>query len=540
MKLLEWLQTDGSCRFPTTTSTGSGYTYVLRNVRMALSGSSLANRSILTTGTTSSASSYLKLSSNSSNRWLATAGSTVQFTCTDPSGYLEAEKIVMSDEGIAVDDLLVSKFSKVIPSGYTLHIFGAKAASLTTSMAASGTRLGALEVYNSSGTLTANWVAARDNSDVLCFYNTVNQSYIYNAESGTLTAGPEVSEPLTGTVIEGKMYRGSIEVEKEYGGSTEIMKQYDGSVNTFRRKVFSPVLFPNPGTLTFEGTDTAKTVEVSCNSNWSVSTTSSWLTVQRDGNTLTVTPSDNTSTTYPRTGRITLTATDGTYTDTRIIPVLQGKGVTSGSVTLVDYIHRADSLVSIDTGSNERNYIDTGITVKGDTSFNVQAHIPNGGKYTYHNGTLLVGYTIPNTNTIYALSSYYKSGNGWQYFQFKFGDKSCNHEYAHTSSVGINITCGNIYSSNTSNFYMTNNLNTVGSSVWTTSTARPSSITNQNATIKVDVCSWWFNSLKIWEGDIMVFDGHAALDPNNVPCIYDSITGRCLTNPALSLTYEQL
>lgn len=215
------------------------------------------------------------------------------------------------------------------------------------------------------------------------------------------------------------------------------------------------------------------------------------------------------------TGKIRLGGADvsAIYLGTSLLYPPSGPTPPTPTPTLVDYVHTS-------TASLTANYINTGIYPTTDTVFRI-VFKPN-----QKMGNCIVGYDFTGApdsqkstptgassdNTDYRLINY--STNNKMHLDF---NNSRIEKTMSTDSDGyIDITCGNNY--------ITDDI----SQSTQTGTTQSSMATN-NVPIYLNVSSDLdFSSLEIWQNNVKVYDGHAAVN-NGTYGVYDSVGGTFTT-----------
>lgn len=284
---------------------------------------------------------------------------------------------------------------------------------------------------------------------------------------------------------------GDQEVELTYMGEEIVYQKGDGSGISMKGKAKV-------------GTKSGSTYNLKITSSepWtlSVDTAVTWLNFsQLTGDTgetiVTITATEDNQTGDYRATTITATTTNYSATCE----------VTQIAVIYVDYIHETTLT------SETKHFIDTLVMHTTGTSFRVK------GVVKYSNGNVIVGY-LTDDSSDYRLfwagrNPYYDINNT------RLGPYSNMAE-----NTKVDFYCYN--------YGFSLNGNTLGTGQTQTSITAPE-------TIKVDIGSWWLNSLEIWDGETKVFDGHAAVE-DNVIGLYDSITESMFTTSAYTLTYENV
>lgn len=290
---------------------------------------------------------------------------------------------------------------------------------------------------------------------------------------------------------------GNDEVEVIYMGEEIVYQKGDGSGISMRSKV-------NVG----KNSGSTYDLKITSSEPWtlSVDTAVTWLNFsQLTGDTgqtiVTITATEENQTGIYRS--TTITATTANYSATC--------EVTQIAVIFVDYIHET----TLKTNTDTADMIDTNIIATTATTFRVKAM----GK-GYSNYYISVGYKTNDTEDyrLFCTSTLYFDINSERIISENWGGVY--------DGRYIDLTCRNysVSSGNSQTPFMTGNTQTA--------ITRPE-------TIKVDIGSWWLQSLEIWDGETKVFDGHAAVE-DNVIGLYDSITESMFTNSAYTLTTEDI
>lgn len=100
-------------------------------------------------------------------------------------------------------------------------------------------------------------------------------------------------------------------LNKEYLETNNVKKMYYNGREVFRRVSFTPTLLISTHNLVFANTGGTDTVGVSANTNWSVSTSASWLTITTASTGFSVTATNYSSGETERYSTITVSATNG-------------------------------------------------------------------------------------------------------------------------------------------------------------------------------------------------------------------------------------
>lgn len=294
---------------------------------------------------------------------------------------------------------------------------------------------------------------------------------------------------------------GADEVETFYIGNEQVEVIYMGEEVVYQAGEFIGLKMKSDVAIQM-GSGSTYDLKIKSSEPWtlSVDTAVTWLEFsQLTGGTgetiVTITATEDNQTGDNRA--TTITATTANYSATCVI--------TQSAVIYVDYIHETTLT------ANTKHFIDTLVMHTTGTSFRVK------GIVKYGNGEVIVGYQTSD-NSDYRLfwtdrKPYYdinsrRLENYPQMPQDSFVDFYCY------------------------NYGFSLNGNTLGTGQTQTSITAPE-------TIKVDVGSWWLQSLEIWDGETKVFDGHAAVE-DNVIGLYDSITESMFTNSSYTLTTEDI
>lgn len=291
---------------------------------------------------------------------------------------------------------------------------------------------------------------------------------------------------------------GSTNIVKQQRGDDNVKKMYMGNDLVYQKFAFSPKLSISVDSMEFKYSgDTAQTVTVNSNTNWNYTTDVNWLTLTKDGNTLSVLPDDYTSELENRTATITITSDNGDIVKTKTISVIQKKVSTWEPV---DYVY-----------TSSEAYVDTTIRPTTNTKFTVKL------KQTGRNGGGTVGYFMSNTpitcendSTDYRCFNYDRT-NG---FVWDFNGSRISGNISPESDGLIIATFGNNYIADKN-----------GTKVATGSTQ--SSIATQNNVpiyINLDNRYAQIQQVTIYDdNDVVVFDGHAA-DVDGEYGVYDTVS----------------
>lgn len=451
-----------------------------------------------------------------------------------------------------------------------------------------------LKTVDANGNVVTDIRPCLDAGDNPCFYDAINETYIYHQGPGnTPTAGPILSTiqtfperasiPSSGGSVDIQIDSESdwtatttgnwftMEITSGMGGSDLMTVTVPSTTDTFQKEAIihfenaasdecdftlkqrkhsvggihllnigteeldtimigdqpvetiylgTEVVFQAGEFIGFKMKDTLKvqmssgssaTLKIQSSEPWAISvdTAVTWLSFsQLTGDTgvtkVTVTATEENQTGANRS--TTITATTANYSATC--------EVTQLAINYVSYIY-ANPLANDTT-----TVIDTGIIPTVNTKFRVQ------GIYkpldTSGNGLNIVGALNPSY-FLFMLKNWIGRGNS---VLFDIGSnrlESYPQGYIYDDS-SFDITCGN-------NFIDYNDAEYEGVTGTTQSSVSDKSIKIHSG--------WWFKSLQIWDGETLVFNGQAALDPNDVPCVYDSVSDTYKYSNAQDMAYEE-
>lgn len=303
------------------------------------------------------------------------------------------------------------------------------------------------------------------------------------------------------TVPINKYKVGSTNIVKQQKGEDNVKKMYIGNDLVYQKFAFSPKLSISVNSMEFKCSgDTAQSVTVNSNTNWNYTTDANWLTLTKDGNTLSVLPDDYTSELENRTATITITADNGDIVKTKTISVTQKKVTTWEPV---DYVY-----------TSSEAYVDTTIRPTTNTKFTVKL------KQTGRNGGVTIGYshgstpiTCEDDNTDYRCFNYDRT-NG---FVWDFNSSRISGNISPESDGLIIATFGN-------NYIADKNGNKVA-----TGSTQSSIATQRNVPIYINLDNRYaqIQQVTIYDNDNVVFDGHAA-DFDGDYGIYDTVSATLL------------
>lgn len=299
------------------------------------------------------------------------------------------------------------------------------------------------------------------------------------------------------TVPINKYKVGSTNIVKQQRGEDNVKKMYMGNDLVYQKFAFSPKLSISVDSMEFKYSgDTAQSVTVNSNTNWNYTTNANWLTLTKDGNTLSVLPDDYTSELENRTATITITADNGDIVKTKTISVTQKKVTTWEPV---DYVY-----------TSSEAYVDTTIRPSTNTKFTVKL------KQTGRNGGITIGYGATNTpincesdDTDYRCFNHDRT-NG---FTWDFNSSRFYGNISPESDGLIIATFGN-------NYIADKNGNKVS-----TGSTQSSIATQRNVPIYINLDNRYaqIQQVTIYDNDTVVFDGYAA-DVDGDYGIYDTVS----------------
>lgn len=318
------------------------------------------------------------------------------------------------------------------------------------------------------------------------------------------------------TVPINKYKVGSTNIVKQQRGNDNVNKMYMGNDLVYQKLSFAPTLSTSVSSMEFKYSgDTAQTVTVNSNTDWSYSTNVNWLTLTKSGNILSVLPQDYTSELENRTATVTITADNGDMQKSKTIAITQKK---VEKANYVAWVTQAG-----DTGSNwnTNNSIDTGIA---HTSSTMSVRVKYIVKDTYSDR--IVGYQQGN-----GLCS--SDSNDFRIFSYSSGSFdmwSDRHSSLHVfdSAQEYDLTMGDNYVYNNINSTYLYQGNAYGS------------VPTPNCHIYVDVCALKLKEVIIKDGDTVLFDGKAAYDDDNHVGLYDEVSEQYVYNSNLTMTYGEL
>lgn len=284
------------------------------------------------------------------------------------------------------------------------------------------------------------------------------------------------------------MHNGS-GVTKLFHNESIVKKLYRGDDLLFRALGEKPYLILSTNNISLNVTGETQTVTVASSNPYTATTTSDWITLEQNGQTLSITAS---ATQSDREGTITVSTNNGYFSINETISVSQKY------VEFVDYVY-------VDTRDNDYTFVDTGIYPTINTKFRLKY------KTIEANGGCIVGTMATNDNKDYR----YFNHLGVNAFTWDFNSSRLMQYFITEQNNVADVTVGNNYVTN--NYTSSTQTGTTQSSIET-----PGMTINVNLTNRSRI-----QSLEIYEGETLVFNGHAAL-MNGVYGIYDSVTGTLL------------
>lgn len=178
-------------------------------------------------------------------------------------------------------------------------------------------------------------------------------------------------------------------------------------------------------------------------------------------------------------------------------------------VTLVDFVHMDGTLEYSD-----ENCIDLGYVPTTATTATIR------GRYNGDEGRYLLWADKTGDTNYYLYVNSWQSGYSyWRRAAFGLNSRNEVLEYSTTQSFSTAHTIGN--------FYLIGNRKYEGTT---------QSQINTTNTMKLNVTSWWFNSMELYEGETLIFNIHAAVK-GNVVGVYDSVSQTFYT-PTVPMVYE--
>lgn len=299
-------------------------------------------------------------------------------------------------------------------------------------------------------------------------------------------------------------------------GSDEVEVIYFGSEIVYQKGDFSGLKMKDKVTM---GKESGSTYDLKIKSSeaWtlSVETAATWLNFSQlygdSGETIvTIECNEENQTGSART--TTITATTNSFSATC--------DITQIDVHYVPYIH-TDTLTA-----NTNVYIDTGVFPTSATTMRV--------KYVGKNMTSSAKYF---GFSWFAEEDKYNTApqNGYRMF-YANGHIYWDYNGSRVENGNVNpAQNGVFYDYTLGNNYIYDNL--------TETTIGSGEIQNdpyQNIPIMANISCIWLQSIEIWDGQTLVFDGQAAVDDaNNIIGLYDSVSNDWYYNSAVTMTYEE-
>lgn len=285
------------------------------------------------------------------------------------------------------------------------------------------------------------------------------------------------------------MHNGS-GVTKLFHNESIVKKLYHGDDLLFRALGGKPYLILSETQLGLNVTGETQTVTVASSNPYTATTTSDWITLEQNGQTLSITAS---ATQSDRNGTITVSTTNGYFSINETISISQK------NVEFVDYVY-----------TSSEAYVDTTIRPTTNTKFTVKL------KQTGIQGGATVGYFMSNTpitcendSTDYRCFNY----NGMNSFYWDFNGSRIRGNISPESDGLIIATFGN-------NYIADKNGNKVA-----TGSTQSSIATQRNVPIYINLDNRYaqIQQVTIYDNDVVVFDGYAADDDGDYG-IYDTVS----------------
>ena len=312
------------------------------------------------------------------------------------------------------------------------------------------------------------------------------------------------------------LFIGAENAESFFIGSQECELIYLGNEIVYQKGDFSGLKMKYKVTMGKESGSTYY-LKIKSSEAWtlSVETAATWLNFSQlsgdSGETIvTIECNEENQTGSART--TTITATTNSFSATCEI--------TQIDVRYVPYIH-TDTLTA-----NTNVYIDTGVFPTSATTMRV--------KYVGKNMTSSAKYF---GFSWYAEEDKYNTApqNGYRMF-YANGHIYWDYNGSRVENGNVNpAQNGVFYDYTLGNNYIYDNL--------TETTIGSGEIQNdpyQNIPIMANISCIWLQSIEIWDGQTLVFDGQAAVDDaNNIIGLYDSVSNDWYYNSAVTMTYEE-
>lgn len=283
------------------------------------------------------------------------------------------------------------------------------------------------------------------------------------------------------------IYLGNIEIPAIYLGNDIIPAIYCGTELIYPTAITGLTIKPTE--ICFYNSGETTTIKVASESDWEIISYPSWCILSQTTGTSGRTNVNVTSGQYQGelTDSIVFKTTDSAYTATL--------SVSASSVHYVNWIY---------TTGNETEFIDTGIYLTSASVIDVVWRYHFDSTFNFKEQTQNVG-----------------GSDFWRVFIFKEVTKTkLYYDWVNVRKT-INWTpnTADVLNWKIGNYYIKNN--TTGSYLISGSTLTAFTPVE---TFKVCLGKEYIKSIKITEPSGVVFEGEAALDSNNVPCIYDTIS----------------
>jgi len=313
---------------------------------------------------------------------------------------------------------------------------------------------------------------------------------------------------------------GSTNIVKQQRGEDNVKKMYMGNDLVYQKFAFSPKLSINVDSMVFKYSgDTAQSVTVNSNTNWNYTTDANWLTLTKDGNTLSVLPDDYTSELENRTATITITADNGDIVKTKTISVTQKK---ISTYTQLEWIRAVNTGTSWDFQAKLN-------TMVPHTTTDMVIRFKYKWQPNYSSGysDRMVGYSYQfNDDIATSLYRIFAYSNG-SFDNGSTGDYRASYLNLMTTNQYYDITFADNYVyDNINNTYLSNKT-PVGS------------VPTLGCKIFVDL-SFPIYGVEIKNGNTLVFDGVPGMDDDGHVGLWDNVTSQLFYNPNYTMTYGEL
>lgn len=313
-------------------------------------------------------------------------------------------------------------------------------------------------------------------------------------------------------VFPGKLKINDNNIIKEYFETHNIKKMYYNGAEIFRRVSFMPILSVDPAELKFGKTGGTATIGVTSNTAWSASTSASWLTLTTGATGITVTAPDYSSGETERNTAILVTASNGDFTVSETISVLQ---------TLNDYTELA--WISNANAGYSWSYVNC-LTIPIILKANSSMRLLYEGKGNVTINDRLAGYTWQE-NDIYGRRI--SDNADWRGMGINLYDVGPSRTYINGNyGQYTDLTFGNFY------VYDNNSQRNIASGLVQTITTE--------AYCRVDLDCIKVKGFYISEGSTEVFHGVPAMDRDGHVGLWDTITETLYYNPDQTMIYGEI